>query len=207
MPSSREPIAVSPQRRRFGGTALILVSVVVAMAGLSVASVPLYRIFCAATGYGGTTQRAEKAPDQEAAAVVVVRFNAETAPGLGWEFHPLQNAVVVHPGEKRQVYYRAVNKTAVPVTARAVYNVTPSKVGIYFDKLQCFCFSDQTLAPGQSVDMGVLFFVDPDILNDPDTREVRSITLSYTIFRAAGAGSPSAQTVSAGPAPARSAKN
>jgi cytochrome c oxidase assembly protein subunit 11 len=203
--TSREPTGLPQRRRRLGATVLMLVAVVTGMTGMSFASVPLYRIFCAATGYGGTTQRAEKAPSREAAALVTVRFNAETAPGLGWEFHPLQNAVLVHPGEQRQIFYRAVNKTAATVTARAVYNVTPYKVGIYFDKLQCFCFSDQTLAPGQSVDMGVLFFVDPDILSDPNTREVRSITLSYTMFRAAGADSPGAQTAPAALTQARSA--
>jgi cytochrome c oxidase assembly protein subunit 11 len=192
------------KRQRNGATVLILVAVVAGMVGMSFVSVPLYRIFCAETGYGGTTQRADKAPSREAAALVTVRFNAETSPDLGWEFRPLQNAVTVHPGEQRQVFYRAINKTAAPVTARAVYNVTPYKVGIYFDKLQCFCFSDQTLAPGQSVDMGVLFFVDPDILTDPDTREVRSITLSYTMFRAQDAAPPSARAEPSPAGPARS---
>jgi len=194
----------SLKRRRNGATVLILVAVVAGMVGMSFVSVPLYRIFCAETGYGGTTQRADKAPSREAAALVTVRFDAETSPNLGWEFRPLQNAVTVHPGEQRQVFYRAVNRTAAPVTARAVYNVTPYKVGIYFDKLQCFCFTDQTLAPGQSVDMGVLFFVDPDILTDPDTREVRSITLSYTMFRAHDAAPPSARAEPSPAAPARS---
>jgi cytochrome c oxidase assembly protein subunit 11 len=203
--TSRKPTALLRQRRRFGATVLILGSVVAGMVGMSFASVPLYRIFCAETGYGGTTQRAEKPPSRAAAALVTVRFNAETAPGLGWEFRPLQSAVTVHPGEQRQIFYRAVNNTAAPITARAVYNVTPYKVGIYFDKLQCFCFSDQTLTPGQSVDMGVSFFVDPDILTDPDTCEVRSITLSYTMFRAADAGSPSAQTAPAPLEPVRAA--
>jgi cytochrome c oxidase assembly protein subunit 11 len=205
VPISHESTALPQRRRRVGATVLMLVVVVAGMTGMSFASVPLYRIFCAATGYGGTTRRAEKPPSREAAALVTVRFNAETAPGLGWEFHPLQNAVFVHPGEQRQIFYRAVNKTAAPVTARAVYNVTPYKVGIYFDKLQCFCFSDQTLAPGQSVDMGVLFFVDPDILSDPNTSEVRSITLSYTMFPAAGADRPGAQTAPAALLQARSA--
>lgn len=193
-----------PRRRRNGATALILVAVAAGMVGMAFASVPLYRIFCAETGYGGTTQRAEAAPSRAAAALVTVSFNAATAPDLGWEFRPLQSAVAVHPGEERQVFFRAVNKTAAPVTARAVYNVTPYKVGIYFDKLQCFCFSDQTLAPGQSVDMGVQFFVDPDILTDPDTSEVRSITLSYTMFRARDAAPPSARAEPPPAAPARS---
>jgi cytochrome c oxidase assembly protein subunit 11 len=183
---------------------LLLVSVVAGMVGLSFASVPLYRLFCAVTGFAGTTQRAETAPNRIAAGLVTVNFNADVAPGLDWEFRPLQNAVTVHPGQQRQIYFRAVNRTAATITARAVYNVTPAKVGIYFDKLQCFCFSNQTLAPGQSVDMGVEFFVDPDLLTDPNTSEVRSITLSYTMFPAARAEPSSAQTTPARLVPARS---
>ena len=147
---------------------MLLVSVVAGMVGLSFASVPLYRLFCSATGFGGTTQRAETAPTQIAAGLITVRFDAQVAPGLDWEFRPLKNAISVHPGAQNQVFFRAVNRTAAPVTAQAVYNVTPTKAGIYFDKLQCFCFNSQTLAPGQSVDMGVVFFVDPDILTDPE---------------------------------------
>jgi cytochrome c oxidase assembly protein subunit 11 len=105
--------------------------------------------------------------------------------------------VTVHPGAQTQVFFRAVNHGAAPITARAVYNVTPTKIGIYFDKLQCFCFSNQTLQPGQKADMGVVFFVDPDMLKDPDTREVRAITLSYTMFQATAASSPTAQAAPA----------
>ncbi len=145
---------------------------------------PLYRLFCQATGFGGTTQRADRAPANASDVVVTIRFNAETAPDLGWEFHPLQDAVTVHPGEQRQIFYRAVNNTTQPATASATFNVTPAKSGVYFDKLQCFCFSEQHLGPGESADMGVVFFVDPDILTDPNTTDVRTITLSYTMFRA-----------------------
>ena len=186
-------------RRRNGATVLLLVSVVSGMTGLAFASVPLYRLFCQATGLGGTTQRATKAPANKATAVVTIRFDAETAPGLDWEFRPLQSKVSVHPGEQQKIFYRAVNKTAEPVTGRATYNVTPAKAGIYFDKLQCFCFSEQLLAPGQSVDMGVVFFVDPDILTDPNTSDVHTITLSYTMFPAHQASRPTASA--APPAP------
>src|SRR6266478_4331077 len=123
-------------RGRKGATALVLLSVVAGMVGLSFASVPLYRLFCQATGLGGTTQRAERAPIKAAEGLVTVRFDAETAPDLGWEFHPLQNAITVHPGEQHQVFYHAANRTAAPVTGSATYNVTPAKAGIYFDKLQ-----------------------------------------------------------------------
>ena len=173
----------SQRRRHNGATVLLLVSVVAGMVGLSFASVPLYRIFCSATGFGGATQRAESAPTWVAAGLITVRFEAQTAPGLDWEFRPLKDEIAVHPGAQSQVFFRAVNRTTTAVTARAVYNVTPTKSGIYFDKLQCFCFNNQTLAPGESIDMGVVFFVDPDILTDPSTRDVRSITLSYTMFR------------------------
>jgi cytochrome c oxidase assembly protein subunit 11 len=178
--------------KRNGATVVLLVSVVAGMVGLSFASVPLYRLFCAATGFGGTTQRAEAPPTRVAAGLITVRFDAQVAPGLDWEFRPLRKVISVHPGAQRQVFFRAVNRTAAPVTAQAVYNVTPTKAGIYFDKLQCFCFNSQTLAPGQSVDMGVVFFVDPDISTDPSTSEVHSITLSYTMFRAPEAAPPTA---------------
>lgn len=174
----------SQRRRRNGATVLLLVSVVAGMIGLSFASVPLYRLFCSATGFGGATQRAKSAPTRVAAGLITVRFEAQIAPGLDSEFRPLKDQIAVHPGAQNQVFFRAVNRTATAVTARAVYNVTPAKSGIYFDKLQCFCFNNQTLAPGESIDMGVVFFVDPDILTDPSTRDVRSITLSYTMFRA-----------------------
>src|SRR5271157_3201349 len=176
--------ATRSHRRRNGATVLLLVSVVAGMVGLSFASVPLYRLFCQATGLGGTTQRSETAPAKAAKEVVTIRFDAETAPDLGWEFRPLQSEITVHPGEQRQVFYHAANRTAAPVTGTATYNVTPAKAGIYFDKLQCFCFSEQHLAPGENVDMAVVFFVDPDILTDPNTSDVRTITLSYTMFRA-----------------------
>ena len=183
-------------RRRNGATALVLVSVVGGMVGLSFASVPLYRLFCQATGFGGTPQRAASAPGAKSDLVITVRFDAEIAPDLGWEFRPLQSAVTVHPGEERQVFYRAVNKTTAPTTGSATYNVTPAKTGIYFDKLQCFCFSEQHLAAGESADMGVVFFVDPDILTDPNTSDVRTITLSYTMFRAPQPTRPTASTAS-----------
>ena len=194
-------------RRHKGATALLLASVVAGMAGLSFASVPLYRLFCQATGVGGTTQRADRAPANASDVVVTIRFNAETAPDLGWEFHPLQDAVTVHPGEQRQIIYRAVNKTTQPVTASATFNVTPAKSGIYFDKLQCFCFSEQHLEPGESADMGVVFFVDPDILTDPNTTELRTITLSYTMFRAPQSESPAEKPNAAANPPQKSAVN
>jgi cytochrome c oxidase assembly protein subunit 11 len=197
-------MAASTPRRRTGATALSLVAVVAGMVGLSFASVPLYRMFCAATGFGGTTQRAVAAPNEVADAIITVRFDAAAAPDLGWEFRPVTPELRLHPGERREVYFRAVNRSAEPVTGTATYNVTPAKTGIYFDKLQCFCFTKQRLLPGESRDMGVTFFVDPDVLRDRDTSEVRTITLSYTMFRASDAGTaaPAAVAAPRSPAPA-----
>ena len=181
-------------KRRNRATALLLVSVAAGMVGLAFASVPLYTLFCQVTGFGGTTQRAAAAPREIADAFVTVRFDATTAPDLGWEFRPLVGEVRLRPGEQREVFYRAVNHNAEATTGTATYNVTPTKSGIYFDKLQCFCFTEQTLAPGESRDMGVSFFVDPALLTDPNTRDVNTITLSYTMFRKHGAPPNVAET-------------
>jgi len=165
-------------------TVLGLLAVIAVMGGLVAASVPLYRLFCAATGYNGTTQRAETAPKNEVKdRLVTVRFDAETAPGLPWDFAPEQRQVRVHPGEQKLVAFRATNRSSQPITGSATFNVTPTKAGIYFDKLQCFCFSQQHLAPGASAELTVSFFVDPAIVSDPTTTDVDTITLSYTMFR------------------------
>jgi len=175
----------SDRRWRNRITVLALLGVIGVMVGLDIASVPLYRLFCAVTGYNGTTQRAAEAPRDEASGkLVTVRFNADIAPDVGWEFRPLVASVQVHPGEERTVAYRAVNKSRAGVTGTATYNVTPNKVGLYFNKIQCFCFTRQHLDPGESKELTVTFFVDPDIATDPNTRDVDTITLSYTMFRA-----------------------
>jgi cytochrome c oxidase assembly protein subunit 11 len=174
-------------------TVMALLGVLGVMGGLVAASVPLYRLFCAATGYEGTTQRASVAPATEVKdRLVTVRFDAETAPDLPWSFQPEQRQVTVHPGEQKLVAYRATNRSAEPITGKATYNVTPSKAGLYFDKLQCFCFSEQVLAPGQSAELTVSFFVDPDIVKDPNTTDVDTITLSYTMFRSKTESGPAA---------------
>ena len=186
-------------RRRHTTTVILLLAVLAGMGGLTAAAVPLYRIFCAATGFGGATQRASAAPDDVSKAIVTVRFNTEIDAGLDWEFRPLVDEVRVHPGEQTQVFFRAKNLSNHGITGRAVYNVTPTKVGIYFDKLQCFCFNAQYLAPGESKDMGVVFFVDPDLLKDADTNDVRTITLSYSMFKAADQLSGPPKTDKLGP--------
>jgi len=177
---------MAPDRRlRNRLTVLALLGVIGVMVGLDVAAVPLYRLFCAVTGYNGTTQRAAEAPAAEIKdRLVTVRFNADIAADLDWEFRPLVASVQLHPGEERTIAYRAVNKSREGVTGTATYNVTPTKVGLYFDKIQCFCFTRQHLDPGESKDLTVTFFVDPDIASDPNTRDVDTITLSYTMFRA-----------------------
>jgi cytochrome c oxidase assembly protein subunit 11 len=171
-------------RSTFGKTltVAVLVSVVVGMLGLTAAAVPLYRLFCQVTGYGGTTQRAEAAPDQGLERTITVRFNADVDPALPWSFQPEQRQIEVRIGEQSLAYYRARNRSDHSVVGQAVYNVTPFKAGPYFDKIACFCFDEQVLQPGEEVDMPVSFYVDPAILNDPNTRDMHTITLSYTFF-------------------------
>lgn len=156
--------------------------VIAAMVGLTAASVPLYRLFCQVTGYGGTTQRAEAAPGPVASTTVTVLFNADVVPELPWRFRPVQRRVEVAPGEQKLAFYEAENRSNEPIVGTATFNVTPHKAGVYFQKLACFCFEQQRLAPGQRVEMPVSFYVDPALLEDPSTRDVREITLSYTFF-------------------------
>lgn len=166
-------------------TALMLGGVATAMAGASFASVPLYRLFCQVTGYGGTTQRADAAPAAAAARIITVRFDASVSGnGLPWTFLPVERRVQVRVGEERLAFYRATNNGREATTGTATFNVTPFKAGPYFSKIACFCFSEQTLAAGQTIDMPVSFFVDPAILDDPNLADVDTITLSYTFFRA-----------------------
>jgi cytochrome c oxidase assembly protein subunit 11 len=170
---------------RKGLTAGALLGIVAAMGVLTAFSVPLYRIFCAATGYNGTTQRATEAASEIIKdRTITIRFDATVAPGLDWQFRPEQRSVNVHPGETKVINYKAFNMSREPVTGTASFNVTPAKAGLYFDKLQCFCFTAQHLAPGQSADLAVQFFVDPDIARDRNADDVDTITLSYTMFRA-----------------------
>ena len=149
---------------------------------LTAASVPLYRIFCTATGYGGATERAEHAPAQAGTRIFTVTFNADVHPGMPWKFIPEQKSVRVTVGKQALAYFRAENLSDKPVTGRAVYNVVPLEAGAYFFKIQCFCFSNQTLEPHQTVDMPVLFYVDPKVTQDRNMDGVKIITLSYTFF-------------------------
>ncbi|WP_395622266.1 cytochrome c oxidase assembly protein [Sphingomonas daechungensis] len=164
-----------------GRTAAIMAFAALAMLALAFASVPLYRAFCQLTGFDGTPLRAEKAPGA-VAGQIGVRFDANINQDLPWKFEPVQETVRVAPGARTQILYRATNLTARTTTGQAVFNVTPEIAGPYFSKIECFCFSEQTLKPGQSVDMPVVFFVDPKILDDPDTKNIDEITLSYTFY-------------------------
>ena len=172
---------MSANRKNIGVAATAL-AVSVAMLGLAYASVPLYRIFCQVTGFGGTTQRAEAAPAKASDQTVAVRFDANTSSNLDWSFHPEQSVMTVKVGEQNMAHYKATNLSDRVQTGSAVFNVSPPAAGAYFDKIQCFCFTEQTLQPGESVDMPVVFFVDPDMLNDADAANIKEITLSYTFY-------------------------
>ena len=163
-------------------TALVAASVAASMLGLAYASVPLYALFCQVTGFGGTTQRADAAPETSSERAITIRFDANTAGSLGWSFNPEQLETKVKLGEQGMAFYRATNTSKKTVTGTAVFNVTPISAGIYFNKIQCFCFTEQTLAPGESVEMPVVFFVDPAIADDADTKLIDTITLSYTFY-------------------------
>lgn len=170
-------------------TALIFATVAAAMLALGFASVPLYRLFCQVTGFGGTTQRAT---ETEADNVLVsgktmtVRFDANVERGFPWEFRPVQVKDTVTVGARDMAIYTAKNLTDEPITGTATFNVEPAYVGKYFNKIQCFCFTEQTLQPGQEVRMPVLYYIDPAILDDKDAQDVESITLSYTFHPIGG---------------------
>jgi len=184
---------------RIGMTAVFCVVFVAAMVGMSYAAVPLYRIFCSLTGYGGTTQRAKATPTAPLGRTVTVRFDANVANGLGWSFRPEQRQVTVKVGEPQEVAFLAENRTSAKNSGLASFNVTPGEAGAYFDKIACFCFSAQTLAAGEAVRMPVVFFVDPSIADDHELDVVDTITLSYTFFPAA-AGVVPAKPVASVPA-------
>lgn len=184
---------------RHAPLAVTLVAVIGGMTGLSFAAVPLYRLFCEATGYGGTPQIGPAASPGVIDRRITVRFDANTSPGLPWRFSPEQNQVTLRLGEEALAFYHAVNSAGTPVTGMATYNVTPDKVARYFHKTACFCFDEQTLAAGQDMQFPLTFFVDPAIATDPDTRDVTTITLSYTFHRPMDDARRRAAEASAGP--------
>lgn len=159
-----------------------LFCLVTGMVMLAYASVPLYRIFCQATGFGGTTQRASSNLSTPSTQRMRVDFNADTDPNLPWKFAPVQRFVDVNLGVNTLIAYSAENLSDAPITGMATYNVTPHEVGRYFIKIQCFCFEEQRLAPHEKVNMPVSFYIDPAILDDPEARDITEVTLSYTFF-------------------------
>jgi len=172
-------LVADPRKR----TALLASLMVFAMVGLGFASVPLYRLFCAATGFDGTTQRGTMAGIRRVAGKTIdIHFDANHVTTLPWSFEPEKPEQTVIIGEKNMAFFTATNHARYPVTGRAVFNVTPTQAGAYFAKIQCFCFTEQTLQPGQTVRMPVTFYVDPALLKDDDTRDIQAITLSYTFY-------------------------
>ena len=169
-----------------GRTAAIAALIVAAMIGLAYASVPLYRLFCQVTGFAGTTQRAEAAdlPAHATGKIISVRFDANHNSALPWTFEPERHVDRVAVGARKMAFYRAKNLSDKPVTGTATFNVTPAQAGAYFNKIQCFCFTEQTLQPGEEVRMPVLYYVDPKALDDPNMKGVEQITLSYTFHQA-----------------------
>lgn len=164
--------------------ALACVVFVGCMVGAAYAAVPLYQLFCSVTGYGGTTQRADTAPIKPIDRTIVIRFDANSNPEVPWDFKASQRKMVVKMGEVAQAHYSAENISSRTTGGTAVFNVTPFEAGSYFNKLDCFCFSEQVLAPGEKKDMPVVFFVDPEMNDDPNLKDVSTITLSYTFFPA-----------------------
>lgn len=194
---------VFESRRLYSSTAVVqekksrkmliyLTALVFGMVGCSYAAVPLYRRFCQATGYGGTVQRRETVEDKIArhskdgtvtTREIVVQFNADVADGMPWKFTPTQREVRVKPGESALAFYTAENRSSTPIVGVSTYNVTPMKAAVYFNKIQCFCFEEQRLLPGEQVDMPVFFYIDPEFETDPRMDGINNMILSYTFFK------------------------
>lgn len=177
-----EKETVRTQKSGNGTVVAVCLTFVVGMLGMAYAAVPLYEMFCKVTGYGGTTQRVEQASSVILDKPIKVRFDANTGPGLPWTFEPVQREIEMKIGETVMVNYRARNNSTVETTGQATFNVTPEATGAYFNKVQCFCFTETTLEPGEEMEMPVLFFVDPAIVEPVETKNVHTITLSYTFF-------------------------
>lgn len=172
---------MTPQRKNTK-TALKIGAIALAMLGLTYASFPLYNLFCKVTGYGGTPQQVDENSQTQGENMLTVRFNADTDPALAWKFKPLQKQVQVKTGENKLIFYEAENVADKAITGMATYNITPERAAYYFSKVQCFCFEQQTLQPHEKVEMPVSFYIDPEIEEDPDTRNIDTVTLSYTFF-------------------------
>jgi cytochrome c oxidase assembly protein subunit 11 len=188
-------------------TVLALLAVIGAMTTLTAFAVPLYQAFCRITGYGGTTQVAERLPSRLIDRTITVRFNADVNPALPWRFQPPQDAIRVRLGEPALAVYTARSRAGVAITGTATFNVTPAKAGIYFNKIECFCFTEQTLNPGQRADLPVSFFIDPEMAADRNLDDVTTITLSYTFFKAKRQNQADGQRAALSAAPDRPRAN
>tara|TARA_Y100001970_G_scaffold293928_1_gene444716 strand:- start:3145 stop:3753 length:609 start_codon:yes stop_codon:yes gene_type:complete len=169
-------------RRKKIVTVALLGCILLGMGGLVAVAQPLYEIFCQVTGYGGTTQKVDSESVEMGDREIIVQFNADVAGKLPWRFKPGQREIKLRIGENKLAFYSATNLSNEAISGSATFNVTPQKAGIYFNKIDCFCFQEQVLMPGETVEMPVTFFVDPDIENDKNLDDVRTITLSYTFF-------------------------
>ncbi|MGB3501957.1 MAG: cytochrome c oxidase assembly protein [Mesorhizobium sp.] len=170
------------QSRRNRVVAVCCLAFFVSMIGMSYAAVPLYQLFCQVTGYGGTTQRVTQYSDKILDRKITIRFDANVSGSLPWDFKPVQREIEVRIGETAQISYEAHNLFSAPAGGRATFNVSPGLAGAYFNKVECFCFTDTQLKPGETLDMPVVFYIDPDIVNVPEMANVHTITLSYTFF-------------------------
>jgi cytochrome c oxidase assembly protein subunit 11 len=193
--------AMAARNRR---VAVICAGVGVGMLGLAYAAVPLYDLFCRVTGYGGTTQRAERPASATLTRTMTVRFDANVGGGLPWKFAPVSGPQTLPIGENGLAFYRVTNMSDRPIVGTATYNVAPEQAGVYFNKLACFCFTEQRLEPGESMEMPVSYFVDPEIVKDMDAARLSTITLSYTFFEAKMPAAASAATGKTKVAPAKS---
>ncbi|MAW79762.1 MAG: cytochrome c oxidase assembly protein [Parvularcula sp.] len=173
---------INESAKRNRKTAMIVSGVVAGMVAMSFAAVPAYRAFCQVTGWGGTVQRADAGAREVLDRPITVRFDAAVNNGLSWRFKPEQVSQSLKIGETKLAFFEAENQSSRPVTGRASFNVTPAKAGIYFKKIECFCFTEQTLEPGERVSMPVTYFIDPKLADDPNLDDVQTITLAYTFF-------------------------
>jgi len=190
----KNPRSAAARNRLVAACAL---ATAVAMVGAAYAAVPLYFMFCRATGFGGTTQVAASAPALRGARILTVRFDANVAPGLAWSFEPETAAIRLRTGATATVYFKVRNRVAEATAATAVYNVTPGVAGAYFDKISCFCFAEQRLGANESAELPVVFFLDPALERDETLNGIQEITLSYTLFAAQDPGRPVASAPAA----------
>ncbi len=176
-------MTVSTPAQKNRTTAIHLIALVIGMLMLSYASVPLYRLFCQITGFGGTAMRAAGTTGVIGTRLMTVDFNTDHDPSLAWDFEALQKNISLKPGEQKLVFFAATNHETQPVSGTSVFNVVPHKAGKYFMKTECFCYEEQRIEAGARATFPVSFFIDPDIENDPDLADVSTITLSYTFFK------------------------